>query len=72
MIRTCIFVILLLPVLTFGYRAEAQQPPLTNVIISTDLATGLNGGWRPGYSDIDDGLAVAMAYFSGQLKVHGV
>ena len=72
MIRSCIFAILLVLILTFGHRAAAQQPPLTNVIISTDLATGLNGGWRSGYSDIDDGLAVAMAYFSSQLKVQGV
>ena len=72
MIRMRVFPVLLFLVLVFGYRASAQQPPLTDVIISTDLATGLNGGWRAGYSDIDDGLAVAMAYFSGQFKVHGV
>jgi hypothetical protein len=42
--------------------ASAQAPAPKNVIISTDLATGLSGGWRAGYSDIDDGMAVAMAY----------
>ena len=52
------------------YGSPAPSP--VDVIISTDLATGLNGGWRGGYSDIDDGLAVAMAYFSGRFNIRGV
>jgi hypothetical protein len=68
MIRMRVFPILLFLVLVFGYHSSAQQQPLTDVIISTDLATGLNGGWRAGYSDIDDGLAVAMAYFQAGSK----
>jgi|GEM_PF-864701 pyrimidine-specific ribonucleoside hydrolase len=65
------FLVLLLT-FSWCHAAVAQQPQVTDIIISTDLATGLNGGWRGGYSDIDDGLAVAMAYFSHQFKVHGV
>ncbi len=43
-----------------------------DVIISTDLSTGLQGGWRAGYSDIDDGLAVAMANFSRRFRIRGI
>src|SRR5258708_2930706 len=68
--------LVLFPLLLFAISqpqtAIAQNPAIKNVIISTDLATGLNGGWRAGYSDIDDGMAVAMAYFSGQFNILGV
>jgi pyrimidine-specific ribonucleoside hydrolase len=47
-------------------------PSRTRVIISTDLATGLEGGWRKGVSDIDDGLAAAMALADPALDVRGV
>jgi inosine-uridine nucleoside N-ribohydrolase len=50
-------------------RAEAGATP---IIISTDTATGLENGWRAGVSDIDDGLAVAMALASVKLDVRGV
>jgi hypothetical protein len=42
------------------------------VIISTDLATGLQNGWRAGVNDIADGLAVGMALADGALDVRGV
>lgn len=48
--------------------ASARIP----VIISTDLSTGLNGGWRAGINDIDDGLAVAMALNDPSLDVRGI
>jgi inosine-uridine nucleoside N-ribohydrolase len=51
--------------------AVAQNGPVP-VIISTDSATGLQGGWRSGVSDIDDGLAIAMALASPKLEVRGV
>lgn len=51
--------------------APAQDAPVP-VIISTDSATGLQGGWRSGVSDIDDGLAIAMALATPKLEVLGV
>ena len=45
---------------------------LRRVIISTDLATGLQNGWRAGVNDIDDGLAVGMALADRSLDVRGV
>lgn len=51
--------------------AAAEDGPVP-VIISTDSATGLSGGWRAGVSDIDDGLAIAMAVSSPKLRVLGV
>ncbi len=40
-----------------GGAPDRSRP---RVIVSTDLATGLQDGWRPGVSDIDDGLAVVF------------
>ena len=37
-----------------------------------DTATGLSNGWRAGASDIDDGLAIAMALAAPELDVLGV
>ena len=34
----------------------------TNVIVSTDIAMGLDGGWRPGFSDSDDAWTLALAW----------
>lgn len=48
-------------------RAAAVQ-----VIISSDVATGLVGGWRAGPSDVDDGLAVGMALGLPAIEVRGV
>ena len=55
--------------LVLALPAAAQKP----VLISTDLATGLSGGWRAGNSDVDDGYAVAMAISDKQTyAVRGV
>lgn len=40
----------------------ASASAQTNVIISTDIAMGLSGGWRAGVSDADDAWAIAMAW----------
>lgn len=50
-------------------RADASGIP---VLISTDSSTGLIGGWRAGRSDIDDGLAIAMAHHAEELDLRGV
>lgn len=42
------------------------------VIISTDVSTGLENGWRAGVNDIDDGLAVGMALVDRVLDVRGI
>src|ERR1700688_990690 len=53
--------------------AEAPHgPAAVQVIISSDVATGLVGGWRAGPSDIDDGLAVGMALGLPAVEVRGV
>ena len=62
-------VVLLLASMTVP--APAKDVPVP-VIISTDSATGLTGGWRSGVGDPDDGLAVAMALASPQLEVLGI
>src|SRR5437763_10118051 len=36
----------------------------TRAIVSTDVAIGLEGGFRPGWCDADDAWAVAMAWKS--------
>jgi pyrimidine-specific ribonucleoside hydrolase len=52
---------------------EAQRRHSTTpVIISSDVATGLLGGWRAGPSDIDDGFAVGMALGLPPLEVRGI
>ncbi|MEM7446483.1 MAG: nucleoside hydrolase [Pseudomonadota bacterium] len=51
--------------------ALSQDAPVP-VIFSTDTATGLSGGWVEGASDIDDGLAIAMALDLPNLDVLGV
>jgi pyrimidine-specific ribonucleoside hydrolase len=51
-------------------RAASTHP--IPVLISTDLATGLVNGSRPGPSDIDDGLAAAMALHAHRLNVRGI
>jgi pyrimidine-specific ribonucleoside hydrolase len=51
--------------------APAQDQPIP-VIISSDTATGLANGWRQGVSDIDDGLAIAMALTLPELDVRMV
>jgi pyrimidine-specific ribonucleoside hydrolase len=43
----------------------------TRVIISTDLSTGLQGGWRK-WDDADDGWAVAMALAEERLDVRAL
>src|SRR5438132_11600622 len=40
----------------------ASAAAQTNVIVSTDMAMGLNGGWRSGWSDADDAWALALAW----------
>jgi inosine-uridine nucleoside N-ribohydrolase len=50
----------------------APSPARERVLISTDLATGLAGGWRAGVSDPDDGFAVAMAEVSRRFEILGV
>src|SRR5580692_11673295 len=52
--------------------AAPRRPAAVQVIISSDVATGLMGGWRAGPSDIDDGLAVGMALGLPALEVRGV
>jgi pyrimidine-specific ribonucleoside hydrolase len=52
--RSTLVIVLLLAAVC----ASAQ----TNVIVSTDIAMGLNGGWRPGYSDSDDAWTLALAW----------
>ncbi|WP_421726388.1 nucleoside hydrolase [Bauldia sp.] len=54
-----------------GTTVAADDPPVP-IIISTDTATGLIGGWVPGASDVDDGLAIAMAIDSPRLDVRGI
>ncbi|MEK6375264.1 MAG: nucleoside hydrolase [Acidobacteriota bacterium] len=44
----------------------------TNVIISTDIAMGLNGGWRPGFSDSDDAWTLALAWKSLDVRAIAV
>ena len=56
----------------FAGRGTAAQTRKRRVIISTDLATGLIGGWRAGVSDIDDGLSVLMALDDPDLEIAGV
>ena len=63
--------LLALLVAPFAMPASAAAAPLP-VIISTDTATGLSNGWRAGASDIDDGLAIAMALAAPELDVLGV
>ena len=46
--------------LSLALPALAQQ----RVIISTDVAMGLDGGFRPGWCDPDDAWAIAMAWKS--------
>lgn len=71
--RMCLLFLLISCWPQYSLAQYASPPPSpVDVIISTDLATGLNGGWRAGYSDIDDGLAVAMAHFSGKFNIRGV
>jgi len=48
------------------------EPVRERVVISTDLATGLQGGWRTGVSDPDDGFAAAMAHYSKRFDIRGV
>jgi pyrimidine-specific ribonucleoside hydrolase len=56
--------------LTAAPRAQNVAVP---VIISTDTSTGLQNGWRSGVSDIDDGLAIAMALsFPEAIDVRGI
>ena len=64
---------LLAAALTAGLAAlaHAAEAPRA-LIISTDTATGLANGWRAGVSDIDDGLAIAMALAAPELDVRGV
>ena len=50
----------------------AAAPARERVLISTDLATGIAGGWRAGVSDPDDGFAVAMAETSRRFEILGV
>ena len=64
-------VLLALLAAPFAMPASAAAAPLP-VIISTDTATGLSNGWRAGASDIDDGLAIAMALAAPELDVLGV
>ncbi len=64
-------VLLALLAAPFAMPAGAAAAPLP-VIISTDTATGLSNGWRAGASDIDDGLAIAMALAAPELDVLGV
>ncbi len=69
--------ILVCTVLGGGSRSGAAaashgEPRRVRVIISTDIATGLQGGWRGGINDIDDGLAVAMALSDPALDVRGI
>jgi pyrimidine-specific ribonucleoside hydrolase len=52
-------------------QASRSRPPVP-VIISSDVATGLVGGWRGGPSDIDDGFAVGMALGLAGLDVRGI
>jgi pyrimidine-specific ribonucleoside hydrolase len=64
------FVIAALTAVIFSRTAVAA--PRERIVISTDLATGLQGGWRAGVSDVDDGFAVAMAYYSKRFDLRGV
>ncbi|MDB4948327.1 MAG: Inosine/uridine-preferring nucleoside hydrolase [Gemmatimonadetes bacterium] len=42
------------------------------LFFSSDVAAGLQGGWRGGISDPDDGWAIAMAMADSTLDVRGV
>lgn len=48
--------------------ASSQQ----SIIISTDLATGLAGGWLPGANEVDDGFAVLMGLDAKNLRTLGI
>ena len=65
---TTITLLGLLAITTVGCAARGG----TRVILSTDLATGLQNGWRKGVNDIDDGLAMGMALADTSLDVRGV
>jgi inosine-uridine nucleoside N-ribohydrolase len=63
------FALVGLALISSAAGAEATRP---RVVISTDLATGLQGGWRTGVCDVDDGFAVAMAHYAKRFDVRGV
>lgn len=50
------------------FAATAALGQQTRVIVSSDMAMGLVGGWRP-TDDVDDGWAVAMALADPKLDV---
>lgn len=52
--------------------ASATGGEEAHVVLSTDVSTGLVGGWRAGRSDVDDGLAMAMAAAAPELDLRGV
>jgi putative hemolysin len=53
-----------------GLLPEGTMPK--PVIMVSDVATGLVGGWRPDVNDIDDGWAIGMAAVDPALELHGV
>lgn len=73
MLRRCLAIAALaVPLsLTLAPSGLAQDDPIP-VIISTDASTGLANGWLEGASEIDDGLAIAMALALPELDVRVV
>jgi len=51
---------------------NSPTPTPIPVILVSDVATGLVGGWRPGAADIDDGWAIGMAAADPALDLRGV
>jgi pyrimidine-specific ribonucleoside hydrolase len=68
MMRRTIIALLLALAATVSLHAATKKK---RVVISTDLATGLQGGWRQ-WDDADDGWAVAMALADPMLDPRGV
>lgn len=75
----CVLAILAVLALLVGGCTAIQAAPLpqdeteaTPIILVSDVATGLVGGWRTTTSDIDDGWAVGMAVADPTLDLRGV
>jgi inosine-uridine nucleoside N-ribohydrolase len=71
LVMTALAVVTLVAAQADSASLKAQERTIP-VILSTDTATGLQNGWRTFVSDIDDGLAIAMALASPKLDLRGV